>query len=296
MPQGKIIKGIAGFYYVYVAGSGIYECRARGIFRKDNKKPLVGDDVVIGILDEKDREGSLDEILPRRNSLIRPASANVDQALILFAFKSPAPNLMLLDRFLITMAREKIPSVVVFNKSDLTGAGAFEEILSQYSGAGCPVLSISVREKSGLKELRGSIEGKTTVLAGPSGVGKSSLTNALQSGVQMETGDISAKLRRGRNTTRHAQIIPLNDTSFLMDTPGFTAFELPGLKKEDLKYYYPEFAPYNDRCYFPGCVHINEPDCEVKKALDDGNISSRRYQNYVTIFSELDEVEKRRYR
>ncbi len=296
MPQGKIIKGIAGFYYVYVAGSGIYECRARGIFRKDNRKPLVGDDVMIAILDERDKEGSLDELLPRRNSLIRPSSANVDQALILFAFRSPAPNLMLLDRFLITMAREKIPSIVVFNKSDLAEAGAFEEIARQYEGAGCPILGISVKERRGLDELRELLEGKTTVLAGPSGVGKSSLTNALQSSIQMETGDISAKLKRGKNTTRHAQIIPLDDTSFLMDTPGFTAFELPGLAKEDLKYYYPEFEPYNDRCYFPGCVHINEPDCEVKKALDDETISGLRYQNYKAIFCELDEAEKRRYR
>ncbi len=296
MPQGKIIKGIAGFYYVYVAGSGIYECRARGIFRKDNRKPLVGDDVLIGILDERDKEGSLDELLPRRNSLIRPASANVDQALILFAFKSPAPNLMLLDRFLITMAREKIPALIVFNKYDLAEEGAFEEIQNQYAGAGCPVLGISVKESLGLDELRERLEGKTTVLAGPSGVGKSSLTNALQSGIEMETGDISHKLKRGKNTTRHAQIIPLNETSFLMDTPGFTAFELPGLEKEDLKYFYPEFAPYNDRCYFPGCAHISEPDCEVKKALAEGKVSEKRYQNYMAIYNELAEAEKRRYK
>ena len=296
MHKGKIIKGIAGFYYVYAAGSGIYECKARGIFRKDNRKPLVGDDVMFEILDEKDREGSIETLLPRRNALIRPASANVDQALILFALQSPAPNLMLLDRFLITMAREKIPSLIVFNKCDLDEGGAFEAIRRQYEKAGCPVFGISVTAGEGLDALREALEGRTTVLAGPSGVGKSSLTNALQDEIEMETGAISRKLKRGKNTTRHAQIIPLNETSFLMDTPGFTAFELPGLAREDLQTYYPEMAPYIGRCYYAGCAHVSEPDCAVKEAVREGQIHEGRYQNYVTIYNELNEAEKRRYK
>lgn len=295
MHKGKIIKGIAGFYYVHVAGSGVYECRARGIFRKDDVKPLVGDDVMIEVLDERDKEGNLVEILPRTSTLIRPASANVDQALILFAFRSPNPNLRLLDRFLIAMEMAGVPSLIVFNKLDKAEEGAEETIREAYGNCGCPLHMISVKKGQGLDELREHLRGRTTVLAGPSGVGKSSLTNALQSDVAMETGEISKKLKRGRNTTRHAQIVPLDDTSFLMDTPGFTAFDLAGLKKEELRLYYPEFAPHNDKCYYAGCAHLGEPDCAVKLALGLGEIPQIRYDNYAAIYSELYEAEKRRY-
>lgn len=295
MKQGKIIKGIAGFYYVYVAESGIYECRAKGIFRKDNMKPLVGDDVMIEILDEKNFKGNLEEILPRRNSLIRPASANVDQALILFAFESPKPKPMLLDRFLVTMAREGVPTLIAFNKCDLVSDEERRWFHDNYRDAGSPIFEISVKNNIGIDKLREALEDKTTVLAGPSGVGKSSLTNALQDEITMEIGEISRKLMRGKNTTRHAQLIPFGEDSYLMDTPGFTAFELGTMEKEELKDYYPEFAPYNGKCYFQGCVHLHEPNCAVKDALDADAISALRYQNYEALYQELYEIEKRRY-
>ncbi|MBQ0058936.1 MAG: ribosome small subunit-dependent GTPase A [Lachnospiraceae bacterium] len=293
--KGKIIKGIAGFYYVHIGESGIYECKARGIFRKQKIKPLVGDDVMITIQDEGDKEGWIEEILPRKNSLIRPASANVDQALVLFSFGTPAPNLTLLDRFLVSMETEHVPCLVGFNKCDLAKEGEIEAFREAYCGAQCELLPISVKAGIGLEALRERLEGKTTVLAGPSGVGKSSLTNTLQSEITMEVGDISRKLMRGKNTTRHAQLIPLSEGTYLMDTPGFTAFELRSMEKEALKDYYPEFAPYTKDCYFDSCVHLNEPKCGVKDALRDGLISPIRYENYKALYEELYEMEKRRY-
>ncbi|MDO4478244.1 MAG: ribosome small subunit-dependent GTPase A [Lachnospiraceae bacterium] len=295
MKQGKIIKGIAGFYYVFVVGSGIYECKARGIFRKHNLKPLVGDDVMIEVLDEEKALGNLVEILPRKNALIRPASANVDQALIIFALEDPKPNGLLLDRFLITMAKAGVPTLVAFNKLDLEKGDEFRDICEQYADAGCEILGLCVRENRGVEELRKKLKGKVTVLAGPSGVGKSSLTNALQDEIHMETGEISRKLARGKNTTRHAQIIPIADDSFLMDTPGFTSFDLADMAKEELGQYYPEFTPFLCDCYFQGCAHINEPKCGVKTALKEGKVSPVRYRHYVSLYEELYEIEKRRY-
>ena len=292
---GKIIKGIAGFYYVYVRDLGLYECKARGLFRKDNKKPLVGDDVTIEILDEKDREGNITEIHPRKNQLIRPASANVDQALILFAHKDPKPNFLLLDRFLISMTYQKVPVLAAFNKADLDAEAAFERIAEDYREAGCPIISLSIHEGRGLEDLSGYLAGKTTVLAGPSGVGKSSLTNALQDTVRMEVGEISRKLARGKNTTRHAELIPLED-GFLMDTPGFSAFEGIRIPKEEIEDYYPEFASYRGKCYYQGCAHKNEPNCAVKAAVEEGLISPLRYRNYTALYDEAYEEEKRRYR
>lgn len=295
MKQGKIIKGIAGFYYVYVGGSGIYECKARGLFRKNNMKPLVGDDVGIEVISEREMTGSLEEIFPRKNSLIRPASANVDQALIVFALEHPKPNGLLLDRFLITMARAGVPAVVAFNKLDLKEEDEFKEIADHYAHAGCRLMGISIREDRGIEAVRECLRGKVTVLAGPSGVGKSSLTNALQDEIRMEVGEISRKLMRGKNTTRHAQLIPIGNDSFLMDTPGFTSFELTEMPKEELGHYYPEFAPYERKCYFQGCAHLNEPKCAVKEAVADGLISPVRYRHYVSLYEDLYEAEKRKY-
>lgn len=292
---GKLIRGIAGFYYVYTGESGIYECKALGIFRKDQKKPLVGDNVRIKILDEHEKTGSLTEILPRKNELIRPASANVDQALVVFAARDPRPSFTLLDRFLISMEQAGIPSVICFNKEDLAEETDISLFCRVYEEAGYPVFLTSAKRKEGIEELRKMLLGKTTVAAGPSGVGKSSVTNLLQPYVQMETGEISRKLARGKNTTRRCELIPLDYQSFLMDTPGFSAFDLRGMEKEHLRDYFPEFRPYEGRCYYQGCAHLQEPDCAVKAALSDGKISSFRYDDYVCIYNELKEQEKRRY-
>ncbi len=294
--QGKIMKGIAGFYYVNVVGSGIYACKAKGIFRKQKIKPLVGDNVRIEVTHEGDREGNIIEILPRENELIRPAAANVGQALILFALSSPDPNLMLLDRFLISMEQKGIPTKIVFNKADTAPEEERERIRDAYRSCGHEVSFISVREGSGLDEIRAYLKGRTTILAGPSGVGKSSLTNAMQDHIHMETGEISKKLARGKNTTRHAELIAVSEDTYLFDTPGFSYFSAFELEKEELRQYYHEFHNHEGQCRFQGCVHINEPDCSVKNALQLGEISEIRYRNYCMIYEELKEEELRRWK
>ena len=291
--QGKIIKGIAGFYYVYGENEVLYECKAKGIFRKDNQKPLVGDNVEITVLNEQEREGNLTRILPRKNSLIRPAVANVDQAFVIFAMDNPKPNFMLLDRFLIMMEQADIPAVICFNKKDLATEKETQELYQTYQSCGYQVLLTSALEEEGIDEIHRILKGKTTVVAGPSGVGKSSLTNLLQAEVQMETGEISRKLKRGKHTTRHSQVIPVGENTFLMDTPGFSSLYLIDMEEQELKDYFPEFRKYDDQCRFQGCRHIHEPDCGVKEALAEGKISQLRYDDYLALYEEL--KEKRRY-
>lgn len=291
--QGKIIKGIAGFYYIYAEDGNIYECKAKGIFRKDNFKPLVGDNVEITVLNEEEKEGSVTSILPRRNSLIRPAVANVDQAFLIFAMENPKPNFLLLDRFLIMMKQLEIPAVICFNKKDVGEKKEMEKLYEIYTGCGYCVVLSSTYEGEGMDEIREILKGKTTVVAGPSGVGKSSITNCMQGEVQMETGEISKKLKRGKHTTRHSQVIPVEKNTFLVDTPGFSSLYLTDMKEEELRDYFPEFVMYEPQCRFQGCMHIHEPGCAVKKALSEGKISQQRYDNYLALYEEL--KEKRRY-
>ncbi|MFR8311927.1 MAG: ribosome small subunit-dependent GTPase A [Ruminococcus sp.] len=291
--QGKIIKGIAGFYYIYAEDGNIYECKAKGIFRKDNFKPLVGDNVEITVLNEEEKEGSVTSILPRRNSLIRPAVANVDQAFLIFAMENPKPNFLLLDRFLIMMKQQEIPAVICFNKKDVGEKKEMEKLYEIYTGCGYRVVLSSTYEGEGMDEIHEILKGKTTVVAGPSGVGKSSITNCMQGEVQMETGEISKKLKRGKHTTRHSQVIPVEKNTFLVDTPGFSSLYLTDMKEEELRDYFPEFVMYEPQCRFQGCMHIHEPGCAVKKALSEGKISQQRYDNYLALYEEL--KEKRRY-
>lgn len=291
--QGKIIKGIAGFYYIYAEDGNVYECKSKGIFRKDNFKPLVGDNVEITVLNEEEKEGSVTSILPRRNSLIRPAVANVDQAFLIFAMENPKPNFLLLDRFLIMMEQQEIPAVICFNKKDVGEKEEMEKLYEIYTGCGYRVVLSSTYEGEGMDEIHEILKGKTTVVAGPSGVGKSSITNCMQGEVQMETGEISKKLKRGKHTTRHSQVIPVEKNTFLVDTPGFSSLYLTDMKEEELRDYFPEFVMYEPQCRFQGCMHIHEPGCAVKKALSEGKISQQRYDNYLALYEEL--KEKRRY-
>ena len=291
--RGKIIKGIAGFYYIYAEDGQVYECKAKGIFRKDNQKPLVGDNVEISILDENEKEGSVTAILPRRNSLIRPAVANVDQAFVIFAMENPKPNYMLLDRFLIMMEQQGIPAVVCFNKKDLGTEEELDFLYRTYTQCGYRVILSSALKGEGISEIHEILRGKTTVVAGPSGVGKSSLTNSLQGEIQMETGEISKKLKRGKHTTRHSQVIPVGEDTFLVDTPGFSSLYLTDMEEQELKNYFPEFREYEEECRFQGCRHIHEPGCAVKEALEADKISRLRYEDYLALHQEL--KEKRRY-
>ncbi len=293
--QGKILKGISGFYYVHIVESGIYECKAKGVFRQQGVKPLVGDLVDIDIIDETEKKGNIVRILQRRNALIRPAVANVDMALIVFAAATPDPNFNLLDRFLVLMARQDVPVCICFNKSDLVSEEIRQSYAAGYEACGYPVEFISVKRDEGIDRLMKQLHGKTTTIAGPSGAGKSSLINRLQPQVQMETGAVSKKIGRGRQTTRHTQLIHIEGNSYIMDTPGFSSLYLPPMAKEELQQYYTEFAAFEPYCRFQGCSHISEPDCGVKQALAQGQISKLRYDNYVQLYEELKEQERNRY-
>lgn len=290
---GKIIKGIAGFYYVHGRDNIIYECRAKGIFRNKKVKPLVGDNVDITVLCKEPPEGNIDGILPRANTLIRPAVANIDQALVVFSVMDPKPNLNLLDRFLVLMERSRIPVTLAFNKTDLAGEETKEQYRQIYEPAGYPIIFFSTYEKTGIEEIHGYLGGKTTALAGPSGVGKSSLTNLLMPQANMETGSISEKIRRGKHTTRHSELFCLGGDTYLMDTPGFSSIFVDEMEPGDLKEYFPEFASFEEDCKFLGCVHMGEKVCGVKAAVENGHISKSRYENYGLFYEEL--KSKRRY-
>ncbi len=285
--QGKIIKGIAGFYYVHVETEGIYECKAKGIFRKDNKKPLVGDNVEIEVLEESSKTGNIVSLLPRSNALIRPAVANVDQALIIFSITKPAPSLNLLDRFLIMMKQQNLSCIICFNKQDIADEKEQIELAKAYENCGYRVVFVSALKETGIQELLSLLKHKTTTVAGPSGVGKSSMVNRLQDNTVMETGSISTKIDRGKHTTRHAELISMGDSTYIVDTPGFSSLSLFDLEKEDLSYYYSEFDSFTEKCRFRGCAHMGEPVCGVKQAVSEGQISKIRYDNYALLYEEL---------
>ena len=287
--QGKIIKGIAGFYYIHIDEMGIYECKAKGIFRNQNIKPMVGDDVLADILDETEKKGNIVKILPRINQLVRPMVANVNQGMVIFAVDKPAPNLNLLDRFLVTMKQQDLDTIICFNKTDVVEQEDIDRLKAIYSGCGYHVLFTSLEFNEGLEDIDALLKNKTTVLAGPSGVGKSTLMNYLKPSANMEIGEISRKIHRGRHTTRHSELIYIRDKTYVIDTPGFTSLHLNDIDKDELKNYFGEFEEYCPYCRFSSCVHINEPDCGVKRALEEGDISAVRYENYVNIYNELKE-------
>ncbi|MDD7548410.1 MAG: ribosome small subunit-dependent GTPase A [Lachnospiraceae bacterium] len=290
--QGKIIRGIGGFYYIN-AGNSIYECKAKGSFRKDGIRPLVGDDCIIDILDEKNRLANITSILPRHSEIIRPAVANVDQAMIIFAISRPEPNFNLLDRFIIQISQKDLPCIIVINKMDLADDDQRREIEEAYVACGCKVVFTSVSNREGVEEIRKLIKGKTTTVAGPSGVGKSSMINLLQSAVKMQTGVLSDKIDRGKHTTRHSELIPIDEDTYILDTPGFSSLNLFDVSTDTLKDYYYEFEDYAAECRFLDCKHISEPDCGVKKAVESGEVSRLRYENYLTLYREC--KEKRKY-
>ncbi|MCH5267858.1 MAG: ribosome small subunit-dependent GTPase A [Lachnospiraceae bacterium] len=292
--QGKIIRGVGGFYYVHVPEMGLLECKAKGVFRNRKVKPLVGDDVEVEVLDEENRLGNISDILPRHSELIRPAVANVDQAVVIFAASYPKPNLNLLDRFLLMMKWQDVPVRICFNKLDAADDSFITELEDIYRTSGAEVFFTSTYSGEGLELLHDHLAHKTTVLAGPSGVGKSSVMNAIFPEAEMEIGEISTKIKRGKHTTRHSELFFLPEQTYVMDTPGFTSLSLPDIEKEELREYYEEFKPYTEHCRFQGCVHVNEPDCSVKLALEQGEIAENRYENYLSFYEEL--RRKKRYK
>lgn len=290
--QGKIIKGIGGFYYVFCEDGTEYECKAKGIFRNKKVKPLVGDNVNIEILDRTKNLGNIIEILPRFNSLIRPAVANVDQTIIIFSGAYPEPNFNLLDRFLVNMEMAGVDTIICFNKTDLDEFETYREKCRSYEKSGYKTMYISAKNGDGLDELHSLIKNKTTVFAGPSGVGKSSTLNIIKPEAEVKTGELSEKIQRGKHTTRHSELIHIEDGTYIMDTPGFSSLYIEGIEEGELKEYFPDIAEYTGTCRFNMCNHISEPDCRVKEAVEDGRISRIRYDNYVALYSELKEKRK----
>ncbi len=293
--NGIIIKGIAGFYYVDAVESGIYECKAKGLFRKEKIKPLVGDNVEIEISDEAKKEAIIVKIYKRKNELFRPAVANVDQMMIVMALAKPDPNFGVLDRLLVQAELSDIPAIICFNKEDL----ADDEMLNSckiYQQAGYKVIITSTKDGFNAEAVKAELKDKTTVLAGPSGVGKSSITNILAPGINMETGNISEKLKRGKHTTRHSQLIVIEENTYICDTPGFTSFSPETIDKEALRYYFREFKEYEGRCKYNGCVHVHEPSCAVKEAVEEGYISKMRYESYIQLYEEIKGNERSKYK
>lgn len=293
---GKIIKGIAGFYYVYVVDQGVFECKAKGAFRKDKIKPLVGDDVEIDVISLEEKTGNVVKLLPRKSELIRPAVANVDQALLIFATKNPEPNLNLLDRFLCMMEEQELPIVICFNKEDLADKEFEEQMRKTYEPAGYKVVFCSAKQDQGIDQIREILKGKTSTVAGPSGVGKSSIVNMLTEGHSMETGEVSEKIGRGRHTTRHSELLYLGEDTYIMDTPGFSSLFVPKIEPVDLYTLFPEFIEPTSRCKFTGCAHDKEPQCGVKDAVAAGEIAKSRYENYLQIYGEMVNERNNKYR
>ena len=283
--QGRIIKGIGGFYYV-LTENGTYTCKAKGVFRHDNTRPLVGDNVDIDVVLGEEMVGNVSNIRNRKNTLIRPNVANVDQALIIFALVDPVPNFVTLDKMILQYKAQGIPVLICFNKDDIADEAFAQEAVRDYSNSGCAVFVTSAATGEGCDDVKRALAGMTTTVAGPSGAGKSSMINRITNLDLQKTGGISQKLARGKHTTRHSEIIPIGDDSYIMDTPGFSSFDLFDIGPDDLADLYDEFTGH-DTCRFAPCSHTHEPDCAVKAAVDNGLISKHRYDNYVYIYNEL---------
>ena len=293
MIEGRIIKGIGGFYYIETE-KGLYECRARGIFRKNKITPLVGDFVKISIVDEDNKKGVVEEIQERKTELVRPPIANVNKALIVFAVKNPTPHLSLLDRFIVLAERENLEIVIILTKIDLDDDNTFEKIKNIYEPCGYKVIGVSNLENKNIDKVKEELKGNTVVFAGPSGVGKSSLLNQIDSNFQLKTGDVSDKIKRGKHTTRHAELFELEFGGMVADTPGFSSLTLDDIEDIDLKDYFIEFEDHDDCKFGSRCIHQNEPSCAVKEAVENGEIPRERYESYIQLLNEIRQG-KRRY-
>ncbi len=280
---GTIIKGIGGFYYVK-ASENVYECKARGVFRKKKITPMIGDKAEIDLDGGK---GSIVNILPRSSSLVRPPVANIDTMMIVAAAAAPEPSLFLIDKMLINSEINGIKPALCINKTDIAKR---QDICETYEKAGYRVFSVSAGTKEGTEELFDFLKGKTTAFAGISGVGKSSLLSMITDDI-LETGSVSEKIQRGRHTTRHVELFEIND-GYVLDTPGFSSLEVEGIKAEDLWRYFPEMADSENKCRFRGCSHINEPDCFIKEKLEKGEIAPSRYESYIEIYNKLKSIKE----
>ncbi|MDI6601400.1 MAG: ribosome small subunit-dependent GTPase A [Thermoanaerobacteraceae bacterium] len=287
MAEGKIVKAIAGYYYILAEGK-IYECRARGLFKLKGKPPLVGDNVIFKIIDDK--SGYIIELLDRKNQIKRPTVANVDLVCLVVSARMPEPNFIFIDRVLAMCEHESIDSIICVSKIDLDREHEYEKWTKIYSNIGYKVFYTSAKLNTGIDELKEFLLNKTMVLAGNSGVGKSSLANAIKPGLTLKVGDVSSKLKKGIHTTRHIELIEILPDSFILDTPGFNELSLNFINKYDFPSCFKEFNSY--KCRFSNCLHESEPDCGVKYAVNAGEISMSRYFNYLKLLNEIVEVER----
>lgn len=294
LKKGRILKGVGGFYYVESEGT-IYECRARGNFRKNKEKPVVGD--IVNIRVQENKQGYIEEILERKNLLLRPVISNVDQCLIVFSITSPEINLWLLDKFIVLAEQQNIEINICITKGDLGEEGKIENIKKIYEDIGYKIIIVSLEEKSkyieNIRYIEEIMEGKTTVLFGPSGVGKSSLLNSIEPVFKLEIGSVSEKTRRGKHTTRHSEIFKLeNHNSYVIDTPGFSSLDLTFIEEYELSHYFSEISKAGEYCKFSDCKHDKESFCNVKEEVEKGNISKERYENYILFLREMKERRK----
>ncbi|ENZ01742.1 ribosome small subunit-dependent GTPase A [Clostridium thermobutyricum] len=280
--KGKILKGIGGFYYISTEDK-IIECKARGNFRYKGLKPMVGDNVEIKIENGK---GRIEKIEERHSELIRPTVANVTLAFVVFAIKNPDLNFDLLNRFLVLCESNNIKAIVCLNKVDLVDEEERNLLKEKINEIGYDVLFINAKAGIGIESLKERIKGNVTVLCGPSGAGKSTLINKLTNKEHMETGSVSEKLGRGKHTTRHSELIEV-ENGYIVDTPGFSTLDITFIEKEDLKNYFPDFEEYNNSCKFRGCMHHKEPGCSVKEAVEEGKINKFRYEFYIRTLEEI---------
>ena len=287
MLKGIIYKGIGGFYYVQTADA-LYECKARGKFKNEKQTPLVGDHVHIMVVDEAEKIGVIEEILPRKTELLRPNVSNVDQAIIVFALKNPEPNMILLDKMILLAENSDLDVVLVLNKCDLDDSQMLEKIQGIYNAAGYLIIPTSTKSERGIDDLRDVLKDKISVFSGPSGVGKSSLLNTIENGFRLQTGDLSHKIKRGKHTTRHSELMGLKSGGIVVDTPGFTSLSLHEIPIEKLPMLFPEFEVFSDQCQFDNCVHLNEPNCAIKNAVLNGELHKSRYEAYQYIYHEIE--------
>ncbi|WP_243386807.1 ribosome small subunit-dependent GTPase A [Bacillus kexueae] len=293
MPEGKIVKALSGFYYVQ-DGEQLIQCRGRGVFRKQKITPLVGDEVKYQA--DNEREGYILEIFERQNELVRPPISNVDVALLVFSAVQPEFSPSLLDRFLVLVEANQIKPIICISKMDLIEDDQtktqIEQFVSDYRSIGYDVYLISTKDQSTIEALLPQFEDRVTVIAGQSGVGKSSLLNVLKPELQLKTNDISTHLGRGKHTTRHVELLDVAG-GLVADTPGFSSLEFIDIEADDLSYCFIEMRKRSPQCKFRGCTHVKEPKCAVKEAVDSGEIPAYRYEHYLHF---LDEIKERKPR